>query len=120
MLNLRQKDRGGVNMNKILLGLIIGLVIAIVVIISRYTFAKKRGETFFLYDLAKNSHDIKKRTRNLYTWTIFGIIIGLVFIIPSLNSDQTKTALIWTYTIGFALIFLSLGSAYFIYRENKD
>lgn len=103
----------------IFLGCIIGLIIALAILWTRSSYAKSHGEKFFIYNPNLDTHGIKKRTRNLYTWTVFGFLIGLVFIIPSLDSDQTKAALIWTYLIGFCLIFLSIGCAIFIYKENK-
>ncbi|KRL91526.1 hypothetical protein [Lactobacillus kalixensis] len=107
-------------MKPLFIGLIVGLILGIIVISLRSFYAKNHNETFFLFDKNLDQAGVHKRKRNIYTWTVFGFLIGLIFIIPSLNTDQSNLALVWSYLIGFALIFISIIAAVILYKQTSN
>lgn len=106
-------------MKSIYIGLILGVILGTIAVWVRAFYAKRHDQKFFTFDKSLTEAGVKKRIRNLYTWMVFGVLIGLVFIIPSLNTDQSHSALIWTYLIGFALIYTSIVVAIILYKQTS-
>lgn len=101
------------------LGLVLGLISAIIILGIRGQYASKHKQQFFVIKQGLSSSDRKKREVNLYTWNIFGILIGLLFVITTYYFKESFSAVTWGFFIGFLLLFMGIGGSILLIKELK-
>ena len=105
--------------NTLWIGLLEGLLVAIIILGTRWVYAIKHNEQFFVIKKDLTPCNRKKREVNLYTWNIFGILIGLLFIITCLVFKGSFAAVSWGYFIGFLILFMGIGGTLLLIQELK-
>lgn len=101
------------------IGLVLGLIAAIVVLGLRQRYAVRNKQQFFVIKSNLSASDRKKRVVNLYTWNIFGILFGILFVGVTYYFKSALGAVTCGFFIGFLLLFLGLGGLIFLIREIK-
>lgn len=105
--------------NALWIGLLEGLLAAIVVLGTRWVYAVKHDEQFFVIKKDLTPRNRKKRKVNLYTWNIFGILIGILFIVTSFVFKGSFVAISWGYFVGFLILFMGIGGTILLTQELK-
>lgn len=101
------------------LGLVEGLIVAIIILAIRGRYAVKHRQQFFVIDSNLSPNDRKKRETNLYTWNIFGILIGLLFVGTTYYFKESFSAVVWGFFVGFLILFLGIGGLILLIKELK-
>lgn len=102
------------------LGLVLGLIVAVIILGLRGNYAKKYNQQFFVIKSNLSPHDRKRRKINLYTWNIFGILIGLLFIIVTYYFKAALGAVTCGFFIGFLLLFMGIGGLILLIKELRN
>lgn len=105
--------------NRFWIGLVLGLVITLIIFGIRGNYAKKNKQQFFVIKSNLSPHDRKRRKINLYTWNIFGILLGLLFIIVTYYFKAALGAVTCGFFIGFTLLFMGICGLIILTKELK-
>lgn len=105
--------------NTLWIGLLEGLLVAIIVLGTRWVYAARHHEQFFVIKKDLSPRNRKKRKVNLYTWNIFGILIGILFIVTSFVFKGSFAAISWGYFVGFLILFMGIGGTILLTQELK-